>query len=57
MAHLLSKGKEQVVAALEQATAAMNVQDDNKQARQQPKAQTSQGTLMQAATTMVTRIA
>lgn len=42
MAHLLSKGKEQVVEALEKATAAMSVEDQNKQAPEQPKSESSQ---------------
>lgn len=42
MAHLLSKGKEQVVEALEKATAAMSVEDQSKQAPEQPKSESSQ---------------
>lgn len=47
MEHILSKGKEQVTAALEQATAAMSVGDEKKQASQQPKAEASQGAPLQ----------
>lgn len=43
MAHLLSKGKEQVTQALEAATAAMSVDEQKKPAGQQPKPESSQG--------------